>query len=167
MATRADSWRVLPPDDPEGLLDLAKFMERHIGPGMLLSPDGEQIPLPSEVYRVLVNVVQAMREGEAISVLPHKQRLTTQEAADFLGISRPTIVKLLERGEIAFEQPGQHRRVVLSDLLAYQRKRRKERRATLNRMTEEASEAGIYEGGPGDYRAALKTERQRLARNRT
>jgi excisionase family DNA binding protein len=112
-------------------------------------------------------VVQAMREGKAISILPQTQRLTTQEAADFLGISRPTFVKLLEGGEIPFEQPGRHRRVFLSDLLAYQQKRQTDRHATLNRMTEEASEAGIYEGSPEDYAAALKVERKRLARNRS
>jgi excisionase family DNA binding protein len=167
VARRADNGVVFPPDDLEGLLDLARFMEQHTEPGMLLGPDGEQIPLPAEVYGVLVNVVQAMREGKAISVLPQTQRMTTQEAADFLGISRPTFVKLLERGEIPFEQPGRHRRVFLSDLLAYQQKRQTERRVTLNRMTEEASEAGIYEGSPADYTAALKAERKRLARNRS
>jgi excisionase family DNA binding protein len=167
VATRADSGAVFPPDDLEGLLDLARFMEQHTESGLLLGPDGEQVPLPPEVYGVLINVVQAMREGKAISVLPQTQRLTTQEAADFLGISRPTFVKLLVSGEIPFEQPGRHRRVFLSDLLAYQLKRQTDRRAMLNRMTEEASEAGIYEGSAGDYAAALKAERKRLAHNRS
>jgi len=164
---RADNGVVFPPDDLEGLLDLARFMEQHTEPGMLLGPDGEWIPLPVEVYGVLVNVVQAMREGKAISVLPQTQRLTTQEAADFLGISRPTFVKLLERGEIPFEQPGRHRRVFLSDLLAYQQKRQTERRVTLNKMTEEASGASIYGGSPDNYSTALRVERKGLARNRS
>jgi len=86
---RADNGVVFPPDDLEGLLDLARFMEQHTEPGMLLGPDGERIPLPVEVYGVLVNVVQAMREGKAISVLPQTQRLTTQEAADFLESAGP------------------------------------------------------------------------------
>ena len=167
MATKADNGVVFPPNDREGLLDLARFMDQHTERGLLLGPDGEQAPLPAEVYSVLVKVVQAMREGKAISILPQTQRLTTQEAADFLGISRPTFVKLLEGEEIPFEQPGRHRRVFLSDLLAYQQKRQTDRHATLNRMTEEASEAGIYEGSPGDYAAALKVERKRLARNRS
>ena len=57
------------------------------------------MPLPEEVYRVLVEVVEAKREGKVITLVPHTQRLTTQEAADFLGISRPTLVKLLKDGE--------------------------------------------------------------------
>jgi excisionase family DNA binding protein len=167
VATGGDDGVVFPPDDLEGVLDLATFMEHNPGPGLLLGPGGEQVPLPKEVYTVLVNVVQAMRQGKTIGVLPLTQRMTTQEAADFLGISRPTFVKLLERGEIPFEQPRRHRRVFLSDLLAYQRKRQPERRATLKKMTEEASETGIYEGSPADYVAALKAERKRLARNRS
>ena len=58
------------------------------------------MPLPEEVYRVVVEVVEAMREGKIITLVPRTQRLTTQEAADFLGISRPTLVKLLEDGKI-------------------------------------------------------------------
>jgi hypothetical protein len=47
---------------------------------------------------VVVEVVEAMREGKVITLVPHAQRLTTQEAADFLGVSRPTLVKILEDG---------------------------------------------------------------------
>jgi len=166
VATKTDDGVVFPPEDLEELVDLARFIEQHNEPGLLLGPDGEQVPLPAEVYRILVEVVEAMREGKAITVLPQMQRLTTQEAADFLGISRPTFVKLLEGGEIPFEQPGRHRRIMLSDLLAFQQRRQSPRRAALNRMTEEASDASIYEGSPEQYAAALKAARKRLARNR-
>jgi hypothetical protein len=50
----------------------------------LLGPDGEQARLPREVYGVLVRVVDALRGGKVITVVPRMQRLTTQEAADFL-----------------------------------------------------------------------------------
>ena len=72
----------------------------------------------SQAREVLLEVVTAMSKGQAISVVPKSRRLTTSEAADFLGISRPTLVKLLEGGEIPFEQPSRHRRVLLSDLVA-------------------------------------------------
>jgi hypothetical protein len=56
--------------------------------------------------------------------------------------------------------------MLLSDPLAFQQRRQSERRAALNRMTEEASDAGIYEGSPEQYAAALKAARKRLARSR-
>jgi len=155
---------VFPPEDLDQLLDLARFVEHHTEPGLLLGPDGEQVPLPAEVYRVLRHVVEVMRQGKATLVAPQGLLLTTQEAADFLGVSRPTLVKLLEDGAIPFEKPNRHRRVRLQDLLDFQNRRREERRATLNQLTEEASELGLYEGSPADYATALKSARRRRAR---
>jgi hypothetical protein len=52
------------------LLDLGRFLEHHTEPALLLGPDGEQVPLPEEVYRVVVEVVEAMREGKVITLVP-------------------------------------------------------------------------------------------------
>jgi excisionase family DNA binding protein len=163
MAT-AQAGVVFPPRDLSALLDLGRFLEHHTEPGLLLGPDGEQVPLPEEVYRVLVEVVEAMREGKVITLVPRTQQLTTQEAADFLGVSRPTLVKLLEEGRIPYDQPGRHRRVLFTDLLAYRERQREDRRAALDRMTQDASEAGLYGDTPEDYAAALKRARRRAAR---
>ena len=110
-----------------------------------------------------------MREGKVITVVPRTQRLTTQEAADFLGISRPTLVKLLEDGKIPYDQPGRHRRIVFTDLLAYAERQHEDRRAALDRMTEDASEAGIYggssrrlRGGPEESPQASRPPGERL-----
>jgi excisionase family DNA binding protein len=153
-----------PPRDLNALLDLGRFLEQHTEPGLLLGPDGEQVPLPEEVYRLLVEVVEAMREGKVITLVPHTQRLTTQEAADFLGVSRPTLVKLLEEGRIPFDQPGRHRRVLFTDVLAYRERQREERRTALEQITQDASEAGLYGDASEDYAAALKAARKRIAR---
>lgn len=103
-----------------------------------------------------------MRGGKAISLAPTTQRLTTQQAANFLGISRPTLVKLLEAGEIPFDRPGRHRRVGLLDLLAYQSSRRSDRKDMLQRLTTEASELGLYERSAEDYEAAWQEARRKL-----
>ena len=164
MTATTESGVVFPPENLDALLDLARFLELHTEPALLLGPDGEQAPLPQEIYRILVKVVEALREGKVITVVPQTQRLTTQEAADFLGVSRPTLVKLLDQGKIPYEQPGRHRRILFSDLLRYMERRREQRTAALDRMTEEASSAGIYGGRPEDYAAALKKARKRRAR---
>lgn len=156
---------VLPPDDLDTLLDLARFLDAHDKSARLIGPEGAAVALPAPVYEVLVQVVEALRAGRAITIAPLAQRLTTQEAADLLGVSRPTLVKLLESGAIPFEQPGRHRRIRLVDLIAYCDTRRGDRRDTLNQMTGQAGEAGIYEGSPDDYAAALKNARQRRAQS--
>jgi excisionase family DNA binding protein len=164
MTTTAEAGVIFPPQDLTALLDLGRFLELHDQAALLLGPDGERVPLPEEVYKVLAEVVEALREGKVITVVPRTQRLTTQEAADFLGISRPTLVKLLDQGKIPYDQPGRHRRILFSDLLSYVQHRREERTAALDRMTEDASEAGIYGGRPEDYAAALKKARKHRAR---
>ena len=153
-----------PPDGLGQLLHLARFFEGHTEPGLLLGPDGEQIPLPAEVYRVLRQVVDVMRQGKATLVAPKGLLLTTQEAADFLGVSRPTLVKLLEDGAIAFEKPNRHRRVRLQDLIDFRHRRRTERRAVLDQLTEEAGELGLYDGTRANYAGALRSARRRRAR---
>lgn len=81
------------------MLDVSKFLESISENAALLGPDGQTVPLPEEIFHVLVDIVSAMKIGKAITVAPVDQMLTTQEAADFLGISRPTLVKLLETGD--------------------------------------------------------------------
>lgn len=66
--------------------------------------------------------------------------LTVSEAAELLGVSRPTLVRLLELGEIPFEKPSRHRRVSLADLLAYKSRISEHRSAVLAEMTADAAE---------------------------
>lgn len=144
------------------MLDLSRFLEQSAEPAVLVGPDGQTVPLPLEAYRVLTDVVAAMRRGKAITVAPVDQLLTTQEAADFLGISRPTLVKLLESGEIAFQRPspGGHRRVRLEDVIKYQGEATRARRETLDAMTDDAVASGLYDDLPADYTEALRTARK-------
>lgn len=94
------------------------------------APD-DRVELPFEVYRVLQKVVDALQQGLAVTVAPLTQSLTTQQAADLLGVSRPTVIKLLDEGKIPFERVGTHRRVLLRDLLEYREQRRAEQYAAL------------------------------------
>ncbi len=111
----------------------------------LVGPDGSAIDLPEELHEVLRDVVAALSQGLAISIAPHNTMLTTQEAADLLAVSRPTLVKLLEEGEIPFSMRGRHRRVLLREVLEYQEHTRREREQVLDRMAAEAEEMDLYD----------------------
>jgi excisionase family DNA binding protein len=111
----------------------------------LVGPDGSQIDIPDELYRVLYDVVTALSHGLAISIAPHNMMLTTQEAADLLNVSRPTLVRLLTDGEIPYTMRGRHRRVMLRDILDYRDRTRRERREALDQMAADAEDDDLYE----------------------
>ncbi|OYN97097.1 excisionase family DNA binding protein [Propionibacteriaceae bacterium ES.041] len=111
----------------------------------LVGPHNEQIPLPREAFEVLLQVYEAMKRGLAIHVAPLNAQLTTQEAANYLGISRPTLVKLLESGAIPFIKPARHRYVRIDDLIEYAEQLRTERSRILDDMAQEAQQEGLYE----------------------
>src|SRR6266498_74822 len=127
---------VLPPEDPSDLARFARGLAEVQAPtrARLVGPDGSEIDIPDDLYGVLRDVVNALSQGMAISIAPHNTMLTTQEAADLLNISRPTLVRLLTDGEIPYTMRGRHRRVLLRDVLDYSERTRTERRAALDQM---------------------------------
>lgn len=129
---------VMPDSDAGVLSDVEQALTVEAS-ARLVAADGRQIELPAGLFDVLREAVRAMSQGKAVTIAPHDTVMTTQEAADYLSVSRPTLVKLLEQGLIPFTQPSRHRRVRLSDLVAYQRQTRAQRRELLDAMTREAS----------------------------
>jgi excisionase family DNA binding protein len=143
MTQKLHDRTVLPPEETGPLTKMvAAFRDQ--GKAALVGPDGVPWDLPVEAYRVLREVLEAMANGLAITVMPRHTMLTTQEAAHMLGISRPTLVKLLADGELPYEQRGRHRRLLLTDLLEYQQRARTERNRQLDAMVNEAGEHNLY-----------------------
>jgi excisionase family DNA binding protein len=137
---------VLPPADGSDLAQFVRRLARGAEPARarLVSPDGSQMDIPDELYGVLRDVVAALSQGLAITIAPHNTMLTTQEAADLLNISRPTLVRLLTDGEIPYTMRGRHRRVMLRDILDYRDRTRRERRQALDQMAADAEEDDLY-----------------------
>ena len=106
----------LPPARRERLSEVLVLLESKSG-AALVGSDGVRLDLPAEVLAVLREAVRVMSDGLAVTVAPQHLVLTTSEAAQLLGGSRPTLVRLLEAGEIPFGQPARHR---FADVLAYQ-----------------------------------------------
>jgi excisionase family DNA binding protein len=111
---------------------------------MLVGPDGENTPLPGSAFQALAIVVEAMSRGQAITLVPVGQELTTQQAAEILHVSRPHLTKLLEAGEIPFHKVGTHRRIAIEDILAYRERRAAQRADALRELGDLSQELGGY-----------------------
>lgn len=152
---------VLPARDTAQLAAAEELLRS--GAAVTLTAAGRSVDLPAELRTLLADVVKTMRRGQAVTLAPVSQQLTTQQSADLLGISRPTLIKLLTQGKIPFETPGRHRRIRLSDVLAFQELRRSEQREILKELAQESQELGLYDAEPQVFEAALAEGRRKHA----
>ena len=132
------------PDTQETQIrDLRRLIQA--GGAKLVGSDGRQIAIPQPVHDLLLVILNNLQAGKAISIVPEHRQLTTQRAANILGVSRVFLVGILESGEIPFHMVGSHRRIYLRDLLDSQRRRDAARHAAINSMARAEMEAGTYD----------------------
>lgn len=107
--------------------------------------DGAKIvvPLPASAVALMFRILESMAERAPISIIPLEAELTTQQAADFLNVSRPFLVGLLEKNEIAYRKVGAHRRVRYADLLDFEKRSRISREDALDEIAREAERLGL------------------------
>lgn len=80
----------------------------------------DTVELTESLHEFLKAAVDALRKGRSISIVSKEREISTQVAAEILGVSRPTVVKLIDSGELPAQVPGVSRRKVrLVDVLAY------------------------------------------------
>lgn len=121
-----------------------ELLAQHATP-RLVSADGIDIEIPPSVFETLRFVAEAMARGATITLMPHGKELTSQQAADLLLVSRPHLIKLLDRGEIAFHRVGTHRRIRIEDLLRYRERRAVLRDELLTKLASDAQDDGAYD----------------------
>jgi excisionase family DNA binding protein len=111
----------------------------------LVGPDGVEIELPEGIHTLLVSIVENLKAGNGVSVIPMHAELTTVEAAEILNVSRPFLIKQLEAGMLPHRMVGTHRRLRLADVLAYRDRVDAEAEDALAAMTAEAEDVGLYD----------------------
>jgi excisionase family DNA binding protein len=103
-----------------------------------LQEEAEYLEIPPKALSLLHDIVSLMADGKSITLIPSDSEVSTQEAAELLNVSRPHIVKLLERGEIPYKKVGSHRRILLKDLMRYDDKVKKKRAKQLDFLTKQS-----------------------------
>ena len=106
-------------------------------------PEDETVVIPASAAKMLVGILDEMGRGNTVTVIPVHAELTTQEAAETLNISRPSLIQLLDEGKIEYRKVGTHRRVRFESLIAHKRRVHAERIAVLNELAAYDQEIGI------------------------
>ncbi len=142
---------IIVPSNAEQDLALASYkalrdiLENNDIETFIVTIDGKEIEVPAIAIDLLLQVLKNTSEGKAVSIAPIAQEITTQRAADILGISRLTLNKLLKEKKIPYTQPSRHRRLLLRDVLQYREEVRQERRQALIELMRESEESGLYD----------------------
>jgi excisionase family DNA binding protein len=100
----------------------------------------EVVILPLKALQLLNAIIRNMAQGKSIALMPTDSEISTQQAAEILNVSRPHVIKLLEKGEIPHKKVGSHRRILLQDILNYESNFKSTRRKKLDYLAKEAQE---------------------------
>lgn len=111
-------------------------------------PRGEEvarIDVPPATLRLLAQILALMARQQTFTLCPELSELTTKQAAEVLGVSRPFLIGLLERGEIPHRKVGRHRRIFSKDVLSYKETMRAGRKQALDDLVKASEDAGGYD----------------------
>ena len=153
MAT-VERERLVPPEMTPEQLEMLSAAERMLMESLDRSraatitierDDGAEsaIAVPAPMLRILAQTLGMMARGQTITLVPEQQELSTVEAANFLNVSRPFVIKEIQQGRLPHRMVGTHRRVLFSDLVAYAKKMREGRQSALDQMAANERELGL------------------------
>jgi excisionase family DNA binding protein len=101
------------------------------------------VKVPPKALRLIAEVLGAMAEGKPFMMVPTEHEMTTMEAAQFLNVSRPFVIKEVEAGRLPCVRVGSHRRIAYRALVAYRKAMRARQDEALQKLADDAQELGI------------------------
>lgn len=154
MSSTIDRDRLVPPPLNDRETEMVRIAERMIMACLdhsraatitIESDDGSSpsVQVPPQVLRVLGQTLGLMARHQPIMLVPEKQELSTVEAANYLNVSRPFLIKEIEAGRLVHRMVGTHRRVKFSDLMDYAKAMRAKQQEALDKKAANARELGL------------------------
>lgn len=129
------------------MLTQAIAQRKSEGVSIQIQQSSFSVTIPAKALHLLAVILSSMAQGKAVSLIPSSSEVSTQQAADLLGVSRPHVVKLLEKGVIPHKKVGSHRRILLEDLLAYEAQQKELRKERLQFLAGQAQDLNMgYDG---------------------
>jgi excisionase family DNA binding protein len=101
--------------------------------------------VPIEVSPELEEAVHRAHQG---LLRPLPREMTTNQAADFLDVSRPFVIKLVQQGELPCRMVGKHRRIPSEAVVKYREQMFQRARRAADEMAQLSQDAGLYDEGP-------------------
>jgi excisionase family DNA binding protein len=136
---------IVPSDEDAKLAtETSRILSKHSDQNLHVQlDDGQQLQLPRAIQELISHLLVEMSQGNAVTLIPVHAEMTTQEAADFLNVSRPYLVKLLETNQIPHHKVGTHRRVRFNELKAFKQRQAEARAAALDELAAQAQELNM------------------------
>jgi excisionase family DNA binding protein len=154
MSASLERDRLVPPALSESEKEMVRSAERMIMKCLdhsraatitIESDDGStpSVTVPPQILKMLAQTLGLMARREPIVLVHEKQEFSTVEAANYLNVSRPFVIKEITNGNLPHRMVGTHRRVLFEDLAQYAKTMRAQRSDALDKMAANASELGL------------------------
>lgn len=154
MSASLERDRLVPPTLSETEKEMVRAAERMIIKCLdhsraatitIESDDGStpSVTVPPQILKMLAQTLGLMARREPIVLVHEKQEFSTVEAANYLNVSRPFVIKEITNGNLPHRMVGTHRRVLFEDLAKYAQTMRTQRADALDKMAANARELGL------------------------
>lgn len=154
MATLHRERRLAPPEMTPDEAEMARLAQRFIVESLdrsraaaitLTSDNGDapSVSVPTKTLRFIADVLGALSERQPVVFMPAKREVSTVEAANFLNVSRPFVIKEIEEGRLPHRKVGSHRRIAFEDLMRYANEMHARQREAMQRLSDNATDLGL------------------------
>lgn len=154
MVTLHRERRLAPPDMTPDEAEMARLAQRFIVESLdhsraaaitLTSDNGDapSVSVPTKTLRFIADVLGALSERQPVVFMPAKREMSTVEAANFLNVSRPFVIKEIEAGRLHHRKVGSHRRIAFDELMRYANDMHARQREALQSLSDNAAELGL------------------------